>query len=375
MTSITPQTTGSHLGSRNPFAALLSPSNTGTSNASTSASQSNASNLSRSQTGRDSSERTAQRPSELDVPPSPPPKRVGALNSSPSSTNTTPTILREPTNISTLSNQPTGSFRPPEGPPPGMPPRLPPRQPATTTTTTNTNAVTSTDSARAPSSSAGPGSSTLDILNEELPPAYTPGPNTTAGEQSVDFGPARPFQNQQPGRPQPMPHQDPMSMLFSSSGQYRTSSRSSRRNESSITRLLGNLVIEYLSTPREEGRRAYGSPAPYGQSGPPRPSQPSQSLQPPMPHGSIRAPSPSHTGNSWSQYPGATNPARIPRSVTPTPQTQPQPLNDGKPTVRPTPGHPLLRDNKVLVYPLGFECRKCKLYPLTHGRFTCQSMT
>ncbi|PVF96814.1 hypothetical protein CPB86DRAFT_816059 [Serendipita vermifera] len=34
-------------------------------------------------------------------------------------------------------------------------------------------------------------------------------------------------------------------------------------------------------------------------------------------------------------------------------------LDDGKPTADPTPGHPLLKDGKVLVYPKGFECRKC----------------
>ncbi|CAG8626703.1 15904_t:CDS:2 [Acaulospora colombiana] len=34
-------------------------------------------------------------------------------------------------------------------------------------------------------------------------------------------------------------------------------------------------------------------------------------------------------------------------------------FDDGKPTADPTPGHPLLRDGKVLVYPKGFQCRKC----------------
>ena len=33
--------------------------------------------------------------------------------------------------------------------------------------------------------------------------------------------------------------------------------------------------------------------------------------------------------------------------------------NDGRPTTTPTPGHPLLRGGKLLVYPPGFECFKC----------------
>lgn len=35
--------------------------------------------------------------------------------------------------------------------------------------------------------------------------------------------------------------------------------------------------------------------------------------------------------------------------------------NDGRPTQVPTPGHPLMRDGKVLVYPNGYVCDKCKL--------------
>ncbi|PVF95343.1 hypothetical protein CPB86DRAFT_593431 [Serendipita vermifera] len=37
-----------------------------------------------------------------------------------------------------------------------------------------------------------------------------------------------------------------------------------------------------------------------------------------------------------------------------------EPANDGKPTSTPFPGHPLLRYNQVLVYPMGFKCDKCE---------------
>ncbi|TFK48378.1 hypothetical protein OE88DRAFT_1720161 [Heliocybe sulcata] len=34
--------------------------------------------------------------------------------------------------------------------------------------------------------------------------------------------------------------------------------------------------------------------------------------------------------------------------------------DDGRPTRTPVPGHPLLRDGKLLVYPAGYECHKCR---------------
>jgi hypothetical protein len=34
-------------------------------------------------------------------------------------------------------------------------------------------------------------------------------------------------------------------------------------------------------------------------------------------------------------------------------------LDDGRPTTSPTPGHPLLLNGKLLVYPNGHECHKC----------------
>lgn len=41
-----------------------------------------------------------------------------------------------------------------------------------------------------------------DALNEELPPAYTPGPSVYEGEQTVELGPARPFQPSRQPPPQ-----------------------------------------------------------------------------------------------------------------------------------------------------------------------------
>lgn len=339
MASLTPQATGSQLGSRNPFAAIVSAQNTGSS------SQANIQPLSPSQTGRLSSERADEKRSSSDVtPPSSPAKQQGALNSPTNSTGDMSTISRQ---FASASNQHTGSYLAPEGPPPSMPmpPTLPPR--------------TSTDSARLTSPASNQHrSSTFDMLNEELPPAYTPGPNSREGEQTVDFGPVRPFMPAQPNRQQPQPQQQqylrpqplpqqqsPLGFSGSQFGLLRNRSRGG--NESSLSRMIGSMLIDYITAPREEERHYANTPGSYGQ------PQTSGSPQPLLSRGSIRSTlSSARGGNSWSQYPG------ISRAVTP-PPTQSLPPNDGKPTVQPTPGHPLIKDGKVLVYPIGHECRKC----------------
>lgn len=46
-------------------------------------------------------------------------------------------------------------------------------------------------------------------------------------------------------------------------------------------------------------------------------------------------------------------------SATPGPSSAPTSPADARPTQAPTPGHPLLRDGCLLVYPKGFVCNKC----------------
>ncbi|TFK60520.1 hypothetical protein BDN72DRAFT_850461 [Pluteus cervinus] len=50
--------------------------------------------------------------------------------------------------------------------------------------------------------------------------------------------------------------------------------------------------------------------------------------------------------------------------------------DDGRPTTTPVPGHPLLKDGKLLVYPTGYECEKChntgyKHYDPSHACKKC----
>jgi hypothetical protein len=331
MAAITPQQTGgSNLGSRNPFLQLVTPQTTGLSE--TMHPSPNGDHVSAS-------------------PPTPPPKSqasetpenlprlerqfTGALNSMPTAISSAPPRI----SIEAPGMSPTRTFSPPAGPPPQLPPR-------STSTTTNTSNRPLTPQRN----------STLDILQEELPPEYTPGPNAYAGEQSIDFGPIRPFQNtNQPARP-PM---QPTGSNTNSSHQRFGSLSGNSGNPGSLRQAIGSLLLAALSEPprRNASTSRYNgysaSPgfgrAPYGVSSPP------QAPPPQAQYGASRPSAPSTSSGGWSQYPGQRQ-----RSLTPEPQ--PRIPDDGKPTTRPTPGHPLLRDGKVLVYPLGHECRKCK-YP------------
>jgi hypothetical protein len=318
VTPVTPQQTG--LGSRNPFLPLVTPQTTGL-----------------SETSIHPPPNSEHGPPLSQSPPTPPPKNqapenlpkleqqlTGALNSMSISPSSAPPRI----SIEGSSLSPTRTFSPPTGPPPQLPPR-------STSTTSNT-------SNRPPTPTRN---STLDILQEELPPEYTPGPNAYAGEQSIDFGPLRPFQNtSQPAQRPPV--QPTGSNAYSSQQQFRSPSGSS----GSLRQALGSLILAALTEPPRDRNSYSTSPAlgrgltTYGGPIQPRP--------PAAPYGASRSSVPSTSRGGWSQYPGQRQ-----RSLTPEPQ--PSIPDDGKPTTRPTPGHPLLRDGKVLVYPLGHECRKC----------------
>lgn len=64
---------------------------------------------------------------------------------------------------------------------------------------------------------------------------------------------------------------------------------------------------------------------------------------------------------SYAPPPGQPPARRPTRSADSSPTSGPSVPNDGKPTTTPVPGHPLLNRNRVLVYPKGYQCQKCKL--------------
>jgi hypothetical protein len=200
--------------------------------------------------------------------------------------------------------------------PPSLPPRLPPR------------------ASLPPPSSPPP----IDILRdlppddipESAPPAYSVTPDIGGGETVVEQGPRRPFQRApapfvQPPPPAAYPPLGPP-------GSY-------------PERPLSQLSDRGAPPPASQPRYA---PPP----GPPPSSAPVQQPRYAPPPG---PPPPSRPrAASTSSGAGSTAP----------------PTSDGYPTSTPTPGHPLLRNGRTLVYPESYFCHKCKhaSYPLTHAR-------
>ena len=269
--------------------------------------------------------------------------------------------------------------QPPSPPLPPLPPPSPPSGP--------------TFQSETPSSSshrAYPTTSDLlatDDIDDDLPPPYTPAANI--GEETVGLGPRRPFQQPPPLPPSslhPPPDHRPHSNWPSSSAQsllppptgpgsvpgfyVQPDSRRGpapwqtqqqyRQPQKSGGGLLGALIDtvrdiadavsgvqdERLMASRSANAGAYA--APY--------SSPRPMYAPPSgPPGQVHQPLPPRA---------ASTPPRSPPSTVP---------DDGSPTRTPVPGHPLLRNGNLLVYPRDHLCVKCVCLPIllrwcTHSR-------
>ncbi|KAG6852585.1 hypothetical protein H0H87_009691 [Tephrocybe sp. NHM501043] len=214
-------------------------------------------------------------------------------------------------------------------------------------------------------------------LNEELPPAYTPAPDVQHGETTVQYGPQRPFQ----AAPAPIPVSERTSQQFHPPPQrppqpaIHVQSPPRSPGPTSLLRQLAETVSNVL----EEASR----PAPSSHSA----SRSSWSGYPGLQR--------QHTGRSTSssasynpsfrRTPPPPLPAR-PASTSTSPTSEfardfyaagtgegqggeasagsassagTQASTSNAPTASPTPGRPLLRDGKLLVYPKGFMCHKC----------------
>jgi hypothetical protein len=179
----------------------------------------------------------------------------------------------------------------------------------------------------------------LDIT-EDSPPPYTPAPSTVEGEQTLEYGPNRPFQP--PPAPPTAPHSagypgnHSHSAFLFPPGSHATASPT-------VQRVVGVLNDLYNATRQQSWHGSTGPPGqfPSGNHGPPPPQNahpPLNSLPtgpPPLP----RSPRPNIEQNGEQQDPAHT------------------------PTTTPMAGHPLLRDGNVLIYPQGFTCYKCTSPP------------
>ncbi|KAI6041846.1 hypothetical protein EDC04DRAFT_2866980 [Pisolithus marmoratus] len=218
-------------------------------------------------------------------------------------------------------------------------------------------------------------------IDEDLPPAYTPAADTALGEETLEVGPQRPFQPPlsqplpAPPRTMPIPMPTPPDIILSppteqpqwhqAPGQaYRSNPQSQsqpctpQHHTWSSSRMYtvkyprgrtpgsgtsgGGLIGAVVDTVRDfvdaisaqqVNRGAYASSYP-----PSTPGPYAQSYAPPA-----------------TSTPRPVSPTSLPTS----PTSRPDVPDDGRPTRVPVPGHPLLRDGMLLVYPKSHTCWKC----------------
>ncbi|THH18922.1 hypothetical protein EW146_g2155 [Bondarzewia mesenterica] len=185
---------------------------------------------------------------------------------------------------------------------------------------------------------------------EDAPPAYTPAPDITVGETTVDIGPRRPFQ--QPPQLSVQPYFSPQPTGGSSFGWGPPPSHP----------LSANANLNGTGTYPGRAAQSRSSLTPPL---PPRPR--TRSSSPPLSDfarefyaaGAGVPPSEEGRNNARPRYapPPGEPPARQPSSNSANARGE---RNDGRPTRTPVPGHPLLNNGRLLVYPAGFECHKCE---------------
>lgn len=212
---------------------------------------------------------------------------------------------------------------------------------------------------------------------EDLPPAYTPAADPALGEETIEVGPRRPFQPPSQPAPTPTPpdivlsppterpqwHQAPAQAYRSNPShpqsqtqpyapQHHTWSRSRMYvSEYPQTRRAGNfnggggLIGSLVDTVREIFDAISST-------------QDDSALSARQVNRGAYASSYPPSAQSYAP-PAAPAPAPRPMSQPNSPASRPDVLDDGRPTREPVPGHPLLRDGMLLVYPKSHTCWKC----------------
>ncbi|KAF7966127.1 hypothetical protein HWV62_39962, partial [Athelia sp. TMB] len=238
-----------------------------------------------------------------------------------------------------------------------------------------------------------------DSVNDEEPPPYTMSADPRLGEATLEVGPRRPFQASHI-QPQPQPQQ-----RYGSPPVPPPQQRYAPPSVPPPPQQFGRPPLREERMPGSWSQ--YPGQAPSRQSPAPQPSPPSQgsvyrnpSRPPPPRHPASRSsielinapsppisdfarefyaagggdPEPTSAGPSSStSYAPPPGPPPVPskdygtssglpprpRSSSGTARGTSDIADDGKPTKVPTPGHPLLLNGKMLVYPSNHECTKC----------------
>ncbi|KAH9040314.1 hypothetical protein EDB83DRAFT_2507647 [Lactarius deliciosus] len=237
--------------------------------------------------------------------------------------------------------------------PPRLPSRGPPNQPPSPLSILSSNTGSSRSippslpprpaSAAPPPPSSPPPNDFLppdfppDAIPESAPPAYSLTPDVGGGETVVEQGPRRPFQR----APEPFVQPPPLPGPYPPPG------------------------------PPGPGPSQYGPPP-----GPPPPAAPVQQQYAPPP-GPPPSGAPVQQQPQFAPPPGPPPPAAQQPRYAPPPGAPPPSshsraastssgtgstsaaANNGHPTNTPTPGRPLLRNGRTLVYPETYTCPKC----------------
>jgi hypothetical protein len=270
-----------------------------------------------------------------------------------------------PTGMSTVSSAPSyhtaveTNGHSDEALPPRIPSRDPPSRPLPSFPASSNNTGNSQNaspslppqtfgSAPQPPSSTSMSDFPPDLMTDDLPesapPAYSLTPDIGGGEIALEQDPPEPFQPEpeplvQPPQPDPYPPPAPPSPF----------------PESPLSRLSDPEVLPSPTTPLQEQPRYAPPPGP-----PPPPGSVRQQSRFAPPSG---APPPGVPPPGPSP-PGPPPPSNRPRAATASTvagagSTVPHSRN-GYPTSRPMPGHPLLLNGRLLVYPETYLCPKCK---------------
>ncbi|KAJ7854952.1 hypothetical protein B0H14DRAFT_2353453 [Mycena olivaceomarginata] len=202
-------------------------------------------------------------------------------------------------------------------------------------------------------------------LTEEAPPAYTTRPDVYQGESTLEYGPSRPFQQ----APPPLHQLTGQNTGASSTAQFPPAHWSS-------------------AYPGRQQQQQYAPPP----QPPLPPLPPPQASAPPTPHVSEFArdfyatatiPPGAFSDVSGARNASSADPGYLPPPGPPSPNARtPSPTgtgtgrgagagaglpDDGRPTSTPVPGHPLLLNGNMLVYPPHHQCHKCNNTGFKHG--------
>lgn len=217
--------------------------------------------------------------------------------------------------------------------------RTPPLTPQGTSNSTTLRPPGGTDASRNEGTVNINNGAFFDSIPDEAPPPYSLLADVLHGETTREVGPPRPFQSSQRQEEISSPIPQPI-ITVNESPLNSSNSRAAPPPLPPRTSPITPVSTELASPRSPIGPSSERSPTSYfPPTGPP--------------------PRTTRTEERTHYDPPTGAPPRRPVSASNQP-IDTRPIEDGRPTTTPVPGHPLLLKNKLLVYPSGYECAQCK---------------